>query len=103
MTFRQRRERIRAFISPQILTLLSRKMAGSGGSFCLVRRGSDWVTVGIRTFQEGWVDLDDDTGTQARFAEYTASLASVLGHADRVRPVADYCIGLRSADSRKRV
>ena len=49
------------------------------------------------------MDLDDDTGTQARFAEYTASLASVLGHADRVRPFADYCIGLLSAEGRKSV
>ncbi len=57
----------------------------------------------IRTFQEGWVDLADDSGTQARFAEYTASLASVLGHADRVRPFGDYCIGLLSAEGRKSV
>jgi hypothetical protein len=32
------------------------------------------------------MDRDDETGTQARFEEYTADLASVLGHADRVRP-----------------
>jgi len=49
------------------------------------------------------VNLDNDTGTQARFAEYTASLASVLGHADRVRPFADYCIGLLSTEGRKSV
>ncbi len=47
--------------------------------------------------------LDDATGTQARFEDYTASLASVLGHADRVRPFADYCIGLLSAEGRKSV
>src|SRR4030088_3848556 len=80
------------------LVLLSRKTAASAGDFWLARRGSDWLTVEIRTFQEGWVDLDDDTGTQTRFAEYTASLASVLGHADRVRPFADYCVGLLSAE-----
>ena len=49
------------------------------------------------------MDLDDGTGTQARFEEYTASLATVLGHADRVRPFADYCIGLLSAEGRKSV
>src|SRR5271168_3578536 len=49
------------------------------------------------------MDLDDETGTQARFEEYTASLASVLGHADRVKPFADYCIGLLSAEGRKSV
>ena len=35
--------------------------------------------------------------------EYTADLASVLGHADRVRPFADYCVGLLSAEGRKSV
>ena len=49
------------------------------------------------------MDLDNDTGTQARFAEYAASLASVLGHADGVRRFADYCIGLLSAEGRKSV
>jgi len=49
------------------------------------------------------VDLDDGTGVQARFEEYTASLATVLGHADRVKPFADYCIGLLSAEGRKSV
>ena len=49
------------------------------------------------------MDLYDGTGTQARFEDYTASLATVLGHADRVRPFADYCIGLLSAEGRKSV
>jgi hypothetical protein len=49
------------------------------------------------------VDLDDGIGTQVRFEEYTASLAAVLGHADRVRPFADYCVGLLSAEGRKSV
>lgn len=57
----------------------------------------------IHTFGESWVDLDDDSGTHARFAEYTASLASVLGHADRIRPFEDYCAGLLSAEGRKSV
>jgi SRSO17 transposase len=35
--------------------------------------------------------------------EYTASLASVLRHAARVRPFADYCIGLLSAEGRKSI
>jgi len=49
------------------------------------------------------MDLDDETGTQTRFDEYTADLASVLGHADRVRPFADYCTGLLLAEGRKSV
>lgn len=49
------------------------------------------------------MDLQDVTGTQARFLAYAAELASVLGHADRVRPFEDYCIGLLSTEGRKSV
>jgi SRSO17 transposase len=49
------------------------------------------------------VDLHDGTGTQERFRRYAADLASVLGHADRVRPFGDYCVGLLSAEGRKSV
>jgi SRSO17 transposase len=49
------------------------------------------------------MDLDEGAGAQARFEEYTANLASALGHADRVRPFGDYCIGLLSAEGRKSV
>ena len=49
------------------------------------------------------MDLDDATGTQGRFAAYATELASVLGHADRVSPFKDYCIGLLSAEGRKSV
>ena len=49
------------------------------------------------------MDLHDGTGTEARFRAYAADLASVLGHADRVRPFEDYCVGLLSAEGRKSV
>jgi SRSO17 transposase len=49
------------------------------------------------------VNLHDESGTQARFHAYAAGLASVLGHADRVRPFEDYCVGLLSAEGRKSV
>jgi len=49
------------------------------------------------------VDLHDGTGTQGRFRAHAADLASVLGHADRVRPFEDYCVGLLSAEGRKSV
>ncbi len=49
------------------------------------------------------MDLHDGTGTQARFHAYATDLASVLGHADRVRPFEGYCIGLLSAEGRKSV
>ena len=86
-----------------VLILLSRKITEPTGSFCLERRECASLSIGIQPSGEGGVDLDDGTGTQARFEEYTASLATVLGHADRVRPFADYCIGLLSAEGRKSV
>jgi SRSO17 transposase len=49
------------------------------------------------------VGLQDDSGTEARFRAYVADLASVLGHADRVKPFEDYCVGLLSAEGRKSV
>ena len=49
------------------------------------------------------MDLHDGSGTEARFRVYATDLASVLGHADRVRPFEDYCIGLISTEGRKSV
>ena len=49
------------------------------------------------------MDRQDKSGTHARFRAYAADLVSVLGHADRVRPFEDYCIGLLSAEGRKSV
>jgi hypothetical protein len=37
--------------------LLSRKTAAASRRFWLARRGSDWLSMEVRTFQEGWVDL----------------------------------------------
>ena len=49
------------------------------------------------------MDLRDGWGTEARFRVYAAGLASVLGHADRVRPFEDDCIGLILTEGRKSV
>src|SRR3954451_19708048 len=49
------------------------------------------------------MDCQDTTTPHGRFQAYAADLASVLGHADRVRPFEDYCIGLLSAEGRKSV
>ncbi len=49
------------------------------------------------------MDLHDGTGTEARFRAYAADLGSVLGHADRIRPFEDYCVGLLCAEGRKSV
>jgi SRSO17 transposase len=49
------------------------------------------------------MDLHSGSGPQERFRAYAVDLASVLGHADRVRPFEDYCVGLLSTEGRKSV
>jgi SRSO17 transposase len=44
-----------------------------------------------------------DLGSEARFSAYVDALASVIGHADRVRPLRDYCTGLVLPGDRKSV
>ena len=85
------------------LVLLSRKRPCVAGILRLVRHDWRLVAVEIQTFSEGGVGLHDAAGTQERFRAYAADLASVLGHADRVRPFGDYCVGLLSAEGRKSV
>jgi SRSO17 transposase len=48
------------------------------------------------------MDLRED-GSEGRFAGYVEGLASVLGHADRARPLRDYCVGLVMPGERKSV
>ena len=45
----------------------------------------------------------DDIADTARFVAYVEGLASVIGHADRVKPLQDYCIGLLMPGERKSV
>jgi SRSO17 transposase len=49
------------------------------------------------------LDRHDGSGTLERFRTYAAELASVLGRADRVRPLEDSYVGLLSAGGRKSV
>ncbi len=44
-----------------------------------------------------------DLGSDTRFASYVDGLASVMGHADRARPLRDYCTGLILPGERKSV
>jgi SRSO17 transposase len=41
--------------------------------------------------------------SEARFAAYIDELSSVIGHADRVGPLRDYCVGLMMPCERKSV
>src|ERR1700750_2476387 len=47
--------------------------------------------------------LEDEAGSDGRFSNYVAGLASVIGHADRVNPLRDYCTGLMMPCDRKSV
>ncbi len=48
------------------------------------------------------MDLQADS-SESRFAAYVEGLVSVIGHADRVRPLRDYCLGLMLPCERKSV
>jgi SRSO17 transposase len=49
------------------------------------------------------MNLDQGGDGEARFAEYVAGLGSVIGHAERTRPLRDYCTGLMLPGERKSV
>src|SRR5262249_25580411 len=49
------------------------------------------------------MNLDQHGDSKARFAAYVEGLAGVIGHADRVRPLRDYCTGLMLPGERKSV
>jgi SRSO17 transposase len=49
------------------------------------------------------MDLYEGPGQEARFKAYVTALTGALGHADRIRPFEDYCIGLVAAEGRKSV
>jgi SRSO17 transposase len=42
-------------------------------------------------------------GSEARFSDYVEGLVGVIGHADRARPLRDYCLGLLMPGERKSV
>jgi len=49
------------------------------------------------------MDLGKVADGAERFAAYIAELTSVIGHADRVAPLRDYCTGLLAAEGRRSV
>src|SRR5437016_6194876 len=50
-----------------------------------------------------WMSLQGCDGSDERFSNYVEGLASVIGHADRVNPLRDYCTGLMLPCARKSV
>ncbi|CAN0326187.1 unnamed protein product, partial [Phaeothamnion confervicola] len=49
------------------------------------------------------MDIRNADGSEARFEKYVAELVSVIGHADRAKPLHDYCVGLMMPGERKSV
>jgi len=47
--------------------------------------------------------LLDGGGTEARFRAYALDVTSMFGHADRVEPFEDYCVGLLTTEGCKSV
>ena len=47
--------------------------------------------------------LESSGGSESRFAAYVEGLVSVIGHADRAKPLRDYCVGLMMPCERKSV
>ena len=47
--------------------------------------------------------MDRTTDSEARFSAYVEGLASIIGHADRRKPLRDYCLGLLMPCARKSV
>src|SRR3978361_2320008 len=52
---------------------------------------------------EGQMNLDQGGDSERRFRAYVAGLGSVIGHADRIGPLRDYCTGLLLPGERKSV
>jgi SRSO17 transposase len=53
--------------------------------------------------EEAEMKLRDDEESERRFEKYVEGLASVIGHADRIGPLCDYCTGLVLPGERKSV
>jgi SRSO17 transposase len=49
------------------------------------------------------MSLQDCGGSDGRFSRYVEGLAGVIGHADRIKPLRDYCSGLMMPCDRKSV
>jgi SRSO17 transposase len=52
---------------------------------------------------EAAMNLEGAADSASRFADYVEGLTSVIGHADRAKPLNDYCTGLLATDGRRSV
>jgi pimeloyl-ACP methyl ester carboxylesterase len=81
----------------RLLLLLSQKVAADGEENHLFGKihGSAVGRLGM--------GLPRSNDVEARFSAYVEGLTSVIGHADRVKPFRDYCLGLIMPGERKSV
>jgi SRSO17 transposase len=61
------------------------------------------IFVEIHPPAEAAMNLRETEDSASRFAAYVGELTSVIGHADRERPLNDYCVGLMVAEGRRSV
>jgi len=80
-----------------VLIVLSQKVAGVSPV------ESDYGGDSRISMLEAEMDLRGAGDSESRFAAYVEGLASVIGHADRAKPLRDYCTGLMLPCERKSV
>src|SRR3974377_136967 len=92
------RERVRSLaLLAHSLIVLSQKVAGVSPV------ESDYGGDSRISMLEAEMDLRGAGDSESRFAAYVEGLASVIGHADRAKPLRDYCTGLVFPCSRNSV
>jgi len=89
--------------SERLLIQLSRKSAPFPADFGIDAIRGAFVPVEIRAFEGGGFGSSRRDRDARSVRRNSADLASVLGHADRIKPSDEYCAGLLVADGRKSV
>src|SRR5271166_1279580 len=87
--------RVRAGLQHIELVVLSRKI--------LVYRLENQIFIEIHSQRRAAMDLEGTADSAPRFAAFVGELVSVIGHADRARPLRDYCTGLLASEGRRSV
>src|SRR5262245_15405381 len=80
-------------------------LSDGGPSALPAQRFSSIIYLARFTLQrwEAGMDLPRSNDGEARFSAYVTGLTSVIGHADRAKPLRDYCLGLMMPCERKSV
>jgi SRSO17 transposase len=69
----------------------------------LVYRLENQIFMEIHSQRRAAMDLEGTADSASRFAAFVGELVSMIGHADRARPLRDYCTGLLASEGRRSV